>query len=153
MITPLIGKPTSLSMRPAEWLDLTNGSIIHFCPQAPPPTIDPGLLQKYDAFKYSLDLSLTFNPLPLTDTGKSSNLNFIFPMRGLELGWGLMAPTFTSFATNITVISQFHYKVIFIRIRLILLVRQAFSVLFNDNLWTTSTIFSSTLSTNLDCNS
>jgi hypothetical protein len=79
MITPLSGKPTSLSTRPTEWLDLTNGVMIHFCPQASPPTIDPGPLQKYDAFKYSLDFSPTFDPLPLTDIGKSSNLKVVFP--------------------------------------------------------------------------
>ena len=78
-IIPAIGNLSSLSMRPTEWTDLSNGSVIHFCPQAPPPTPNPGPLQDYDAFKYSLQISPTPDPSPLEETMKSSTLKVVFP--------------------------------------------------------------------------
>ena len=78
LTTPLEGEPVYLSLRPNDWYDLSNGSIIHFCPQAPPPTAVPGPNQAYDAFKYSLHLSHIPDPTPM-EPAKTRSLMVIFP--------------------------------------------------------------------------
>ena len=74
LVSPWVGEPTALSQRPTEWLNIKKGSI---CPQTPPPTSDPGPLQEYNAFKYSLQSSHIPDPPSSKELVTASSLKVI----------------------------------------------------------------------------
>ena len=80
-VIPAGGTATSLTTTPTEWMYLSHGSVIHFCPQAPPPTPNPGLLQDYDAFKYSLQIFPPPGPFPSKEPEQSESrtVKVVFP--------------------------------------------------------------------------